>query len=82
MTDAVAVALAASIAPTLAACGGITVGLLNSRKADVIHDAVNGGLSAAKQEIVGLKEELGTANTRISQLEAMVRRLTRADDES
>lgn len=42
LTDAVLVALIASVPPTLAAFGAMVVGILNSRKIKEVHDATNG----------------------------------------
>jgi len=45
MSDAVLVALIASVAPSLVAAAGVIVSIRNSRKIDEVHKTVNSGLS-------------------------------------
>lgn len=73
MTDAVQLALIASVAPTLAALGAAAIGIRNSRKsdtiikkADEIHTLTNANLTrvtnaleVANTEIIGLKKLVG-----------------------
>ncbi len=54
MSDIVLVALIGAVPATLAA----VLSWVANRRIAVVHDAVNGGLTAAKDEIVDLKAQI------------------------
>lgn len=63
MTDGVAIALVAAIAPTLAGLAAVFASLINGRRLVTIHEQTNSNLSkltdqlvAARAETAGLKE--------------------------
>lgn len=58
MSDVVLIAIVAAIPSTI----GVVISGWNNRKLAVVHSAVNGGLSAARDEIVTLKAEIARLN--------------------
>jgi hypothetical protein len=54
MSDVIWVAAIAATPATI----GVLLSAWNNRKIAVVHEAVNGGLAAAKAEIVKLEEEI------------------------
>lgn len=65
MSDAVQLAIVASIAPTIAALAALIVGIRNGRKSDAIHALANSQLTAVT---TSLKE----ANAKIEGLQKLV----------
>lgn len=66
MTDVVQVAIVAAIPATVAAL----LTAWSNRQIKVVHDAVNGGLGAARQEVKETRAELATAIAEIKSLKA------------
>jgi hypothetical protein len=79
MTEAIWVALVASLTPSLVALGALMQGRRNGRKADEIHVLVNSNLTAVKTDLAlatvcieGLQADLALANTRIEALQTLL----------
>lgn len=58
MSDVVIIAIVAAIPSTI----GVVISGWNNRKLAVVHEAVNGGMAAAREEISTLKAEIVRLN--------------------
>lgn len=58
MSDVVLIAIVAAVPSTI----GVVISGWNNRKIAIVHEAVNGGMAAARAEIVTLKAEVTRLN--------------------